>query len=165
MKPAVEKKQISFDDYVENYEKEIQSSIGFIGQDHDFFIKVKANKISYIVKKNFNDSANVKILDIGSGIGLIDHHLAENFNNLYGVDVEEGVVGKARKFNPGVNYNLYDGTSLPFESGSMDVVFAINVMHHVVPSHWGNFTKEMFRVVKKGGIVLYDSDHVEPKPE
>lgn len=157
------KKPLSFDDYVENYEKEIQSSIGFIGQVHDFFIKVKANMIRDIVIKRFSDPANVNVLDIGCGIGLIDHHLAEYFKNLNGVDVEEGVVGKARKLNPGINYLVYDGTKLPFGAGSMDVVFAINVMHHVDPSGWRRFSDEMFRVVKESGIaIVFEHNPLNP---
>ena len=67
-------------------------------------------------------------------MGLVDRFLLKEVKNLYGVDVEEGVVEKAKKNNPSVTYNKYDGKTLPFENGSFDMAFAINVMHHVPPA-------------------------------
>lgn len=157
------KKEVRFDDYVETYEKEIQSSIGFIGQDHDFFIKVKADIIKKIAKEKFGNSNDIRILDIGCGIGLIDYRIASEFKNLYGVDVEEGVIEKAKEHNPLVKYSLYDGIKLPFEDNSMDMVFTVNVMHHVPPDKWETFAKEMFRVTKKGGIsAVFEHNPMNP---
>ncbi len=147
-------KNVSFDNYVETYQKEVQSSINFIGQDVDFFIELKANMITGIAGRYFDNPEQINVLDIGSGIGLTDHHLTGFFKNLHGVDVEEGVVKKAMSYNPSVKYSLYDGLKLPFEDNAMDIVFAINVMHHVPPSSWKNFVSEMYRVVKPGGLGL-----------
>ena len=155
--------QVRFGNYVETYEKEIQSSIGFIGQDHDFFIKVKADLITGIAAANFTQYNDINVLDIGCGIGLIDHHLSTVFRNLHGVDIEDSVVEKARKFNSGVKYSHYSGTSLPFNDSSMDLVFAINVMHHVPPGNWDGFTKEMARVLREGGTaVVFEHNPLNP---
>ena len=154
---------VSFGNYVETYQKEVQSSINFIGQDVDFFIELKANLIKNIAGKFFQNPKEIKVLDIGSGIGLTDHHLVKYFKNLYGVDVEEEVVNKAREYNPSVNYSLYNGAKLPHDDGSIDLVFAINVMHHVPPSGWNGFVAEMFRVTKKGGIaVVFEHNPLNP---
>lgn len=155
--------RISFGNYIDSYEKEIQSSIGFVGQGHDFFVKVKADLIVDIAAANFEQSCDINILDIGCGIGLIDHHLAPFFKNIHGVDIEDSVVEKARTFNPGVRYFHYDGTSLPFNDKSMDMAFAINVMHHVQPSGWEGFTNEMFRVLRPGGMaVVFEHNPLNP---
>jgi SAM-dependent methyltransferase len=157
------KKNISFDDYVETYQREVQSSINFIGQDLDFFIELKANIIIKIASKYFNNPESINVLDIGSGIGLTDHHLSAYFKNLHGVDVEEGVVKKASEFNPNVKYSLYNSLNLPFGNSSMDMVFAINVMHHVPPDNWKNFVKEMNRVLKPGGMAaVFEHNPVNP---
>ncbi len=148
------KNNINFSDYVESYQEEIQSSINFIGQNVDFFIELKANLIKKIAGKYFEKPQELMVLDIGCGIGLTDHHLAEYFSNLHGVDIEKDVIDKAKQYNPSVMYGLYNGTEIPFDSCSMDLVFAINVIHHVQPAGWSKFTDEMFRVTKKGGIAL-----------
>jgi ubiquinone/menaquinone biosynthesis C-methylase UbiE len=157
------KKQVSFDDYVETYEKEIQSSIGFAGQNHDFFIKVKADLIKRIADKNFSKPGNIQVLDIGCGIGLIDNQISSKFENLYGVDVEEGIIEKAKSFNPKVKYSLYKGTKLPFDDNSMDMVFTINVIHHVPPANWERFVQEMQRVTRKDGIsAVFEHNPLNP---
>ena len=154
---------VSFSNYVETYQKEVQSSINFIGQDVDFFIELKANLIKSIAGKFFQYPEEIKVLDIGSGIGLTDHHLAKYFKNLYGVDVEEEVVNKAREYNPSVNYSLYNGSKLPHGDGTIDLVFAINVMHHVPPAGWRGFVAEMFRVTNKNGIaVVFEHNPLNP---
>ena len=82
---------------------------------------------------------------------------------MYGVDVEEGVVEKAKENNPTVNYRKYDGKTLPFENGTFDMAFAINVIHHVSPDDWENFTGEMFRILKPGGIAaVFEHNPLNP---
>jgi SAM-dependent methyltransferase len=158
-----EKNKISFSDYVETYQGEVQQSIDFIGQDLDFYIELKANLIVKIAQKYFSSPKSINILDIGSGIGLTDCHLSQFFNNLHGVDVEEEVVQKAAIYNPRVKYCTYDGLDLPFENNSLDMVFAINVMHHIHPDKWENFVKEMYRVVKPGGIsAVFEHNPLNP---
>lgn len=160
---SINKNKLSFSNYVETYEKEIQASINFIGQDVDFFIELKANLIRDIAETHFKKPQTIKVLDIGCGIGLTDHHLAKYFEYLNGVDVEEDVVNKAKLFNPSVNYSHYDGSRLPHGDGSMDLVFAINVMHHVHPSGWKNFVSEMHRVTGGGGIaIVFEHNPLNP---
>jgi len=142
---------VKFDDYVDNYQQKIQESIDFAGQDADFFIQVKADMVLGLVKKYCCNSDTADVLDIGCGVGHVDSYLSSKIKKLNGVDIEEGVVSKAKVNNPGVNYIKYDGDHLPFEDNSMDFAFAINVMHHVPPSGWQNFTNEMRRVLRPGG--------------
>lgn len=157
------KNNISFSDYINTYQREVQSSIDFAGQDLDFFIKLKADIIIKIAEMHFDNPKSITVLDIGSGIGLTDRHLSGHFTNLHGIDVEEDVVKKASACNPGVKYNLYDGLNLPFEDNSLDMVFAINVMHHVPPDNWNNFVKEMHRAVRSGGIsMVFEHNPLNP---
>lgn len=154
---------VSFDDYVDSYKNEIQSSIDFIGQDVDFFLNVKAELLLKLAEKNLGSTANIKALDIGSGVGLIDKLLQPKIKDLHGIDIEEGVVEKAKKNNPSVNYKIYDGTKIPFDDNTFDLTFAINVMHHVPPDLWENFTNEMYRVLKPGGIAaVFEHNPVNP---
>ncbi len=154
---------VSFDDYVESYKNEVDDSIGFIGQDVDFFIEIKAELLLKLADKNFRDLSAIKVLDIGSGVGLVDSFLKGKIKNLYGVDVEEGVVEKAKYNNPEVNYSIYNGSKLPFEDNTFDLCFAINVVHHVPPSLWENFLQEMRRVLKPGGLAaVFEHNPLNP---
>jgi len=60
----------------------------------------------------------------------------------------------ARKENPGVAYETYDGHVLPYPDESFDCAFAICVLHHVPVPQWLEFIAEMRRVVRPGGLVL-----------
>jgi SAM-dependent methyltransferase len=72
-------------------------------------------------------------------------------------------VEKAKTNNPAVNYSLYNGMTLPFEDGSFDMAFAINVMHHVPRAGWEKFTGEMFRILKPGGIAaVFEHNPLNP---
>lgn len=155
--------KISFDDYVQSYKKEVQDSIDFIGQDVDFFIHIKADLIIELAKKYFGNLDNIKVLDIGSGIGLTDQFLTSEIKNLYGIDVSAGAVENAKKRNPNVIYTNYGGERLPFDDNYFDMAFAINVMHHMIPDQWEHFVKEMKRVVKTGGIMaVFEHNPLNP---
>ena len=157
------KSDVSFDDYVETYRAEIEDSIGFIGQDVDFFIEIKADMLLDIARRYIAPPEKIKALDIGSGVGLVDRFIKSSIGQLYGVDVEDGVVQKAKVNNPEVDYRKYDGENLPFEDNSFDLCFAINVMHHVPPALWENFSREMNRILKPGGIAaVFEHNPINP---
>lgn len=63
------------------------------------------------------------------------------------------MIDRARVANPGASYHTYDGERLPFENRSIDVVFAVCVVHHVPPSSWPRFFSELTRVTRAGGVV------------
>lgn len=159
----IKQSDVSFDDYVETYRAEIEDSIGFIGQDVDFFIEIKADMLLDIARRYIGPPEKIKALDIGSGVGLVDRFLKGSIGQLYGVDVEDGVVQKAKLNNPEVDYRKYDGERLPFEDNSFDLCFAINVMHHVPPALWENFSREMNRVLRPGGIAaVFEHNPINP---
>jgi SAM-dependent methyltransferase len=160
---AENKDAVSFDDYTESYKSEVDSSIGFIGQEVDFFVELKARHLLKLAKSYFGRLDNIKVLDIGCGIGMVDKYLKTELSELYGVDIEPGVIERAKQNNPEINYELYDGIRLPFENENFDICFAVNVMHHVPTSQWENFLIEAKRVLKKNGIIaIYEHNPFNP---
>jgi len=143
-----------FEHYKDTYQQEIQKSISFIGQDLDFFTRVKVECLLDLARRNLGDPSRLKVLDVGCGVGITDHHLTGHFRKLYGIDLSPGVVRKAKALNPQVSYRHYAGRTLPYLSNSMDITFAICVMHHVGPERLVRFSSEMARVTRKGGLVV-----------
>jgi SAM-dependent methyltransferase len=73
------------------------------------------------------------------------------------------VIARAAAANPKATYRLYDGQRLPVEDASVDVAFAINVVHHVPPPQWGAFAAELARVLRPGGIAaLFEHNPLNP---
>jgi SAM-dependent methyltransferase len=92
-------------------------------------------------------------LDVGCGPGETDEWLVDELPDLQGVDISEGLLDAARERNPTVGYTRYDGVQLPFAGSTFDLVFAINVVHHVPSKRWRPFVVELSRVLHPGGLL------------
>ena len=144
----------TFDEYKESYSDTVNDSIGFSGLDVDFFTRVKADYLVDICTKHFGDTKDLSLIDIGCGIGNFDGLLRPKFKALTGVDISPQSVEQARSRHTDVEYHTYNGETLPFENNSFDAAFAICVVHHVPVDLWENFSKEMYRVIKPGGLAM-----------
>ena len=142
-----------FDSYSAEYEVELNKAISFAGQDASVFAEAKARALLALARERIGDIETASALDVGCGIGNIHRSLAPQFAEFQGVDVSPGLVDIARANNQDVAYQAYDGVTLPFESNTFDLSFAICVLHHVPPSQREAFTAEMARVVRPGGLV------------
>ena len=121
-----------FDRYGEGgYERALERSISFGGQEASFYSEVKARRLVDLAWRRVGDPSSLEALDVGAGIGLVDEHLTDDFGRVVGLDVSSAMVERAAERNPGVEYVAYDGTTFPFETASFDVVFASCVFHHV----------------------------------
>ncbi len=69
-------------------------------------------------------SATQKVLDIGSGNGMITHHLRKKNINTTPVDVAN------LSILPDVQSIVYDGVHMPFEANSFDTGLLLTVLHH-----------------------------------
>lgn len=151
-----------FDRYADRYEELVRDSISFCGQEQEFFVEAKARSISGVVRRHVGALEDVRALDVGCGLGLLDGFLGP-VGELHGVDPSEASIRAARERNPGVRYTVGDGTSLPFEDGAFDVAFASCVVHHVPPAARGPFFAELARVTRAGGIsVVLEHNPLNP---
>ncbi len=143
-----------FDRHAERYSSDVDNAVAFTGMGADFFTRVKADYIEEICGDHFGDIGKLRVLDVGCGVGGFHPQLAPAFASLSGVDVSPASIAEARAQHPSVSYEVYDGMRLPYPDESFDVAFTVCVMHHVPPKNWENFSAEMHRVVKRGGLGL-----------
>ncbi len=152
-----------FDEYRGNYVETVEDSIGFSGLRHSFFQESKALMISDLMRRNFADSTNTTLLDVGCGVGALHPYISPLFDKIHGVDVSKESIVQAKIDNPSHNYQHYDGLTLPFADNSVDMTLAVCVMHHVPPQHWENFLAEKARVVRPGGMIcLIEHNPINP---
>lgn len=144
---------IDFESYKDTYRQKIQESIKFAGQDLDFFTEVKVRNLMGLTRRHLGKPEGLTILDVGCGVGITDFHLTGHYKKLHGIDLGKGIIRKAAALNPKASYLSYAGKKLPYRTGSMDVTFAICVMHHVPRDQIASFAHEMVRVTKKGGLI------------
>ena len=98
-------------------------------------------------------------LEIGAGTGYFSLNLLKQgiLNEVTCTDVSPGMLERlsasAERLHLDVDTALCDAESLPFESGSFDVVFGHAVLHHIpdLERAFGEFK----RVLKPGGLVAF----------
>jgi SAM-dependent methyltransferase len=152
-----------FDSFAASYRDEVNRSIAFLGQDHQFFVEAKATAIVAVARRHLGEPGRLSALDVGCGVGLVDAALGAVFGHLWGVDVAAGALEEARRRNPTASYDAYDGEVLPFADASFDLIFAVNVLHHVPLPRRAAFVREMRRVVRSGGLgLLFEHNPLNP---
>jgi len=98
------------------------------------------------------EKEKMKILDIGCGAGTISEPLVRKGHEVYGIDIMQEAVERARK--KGIKaevFNLNEGKLL-YEDEFFDVVFALDVIEHIFDPE--KIIKEIYRVLKKKGYFI-----------
>jgi 2-polyprenyl-3-methyl-5-hydroxy-6-metoxy-1,4-benzoquinol methylase len=91
-----------------------------------------------------------RILDVGTGTGAMLGPLGR-FGDTEGIDAEEEAVRACRR-RGAANVRHYDGTTIPVDDGTFDVVTVLDVIEHV-EDHIA-LVAEVRRVTRPGGKVM-----------
>ncbi len=103
--------------------------------------------------KELLDLDGRRVIDIGCGEGKLTRTLARQWAEVFGIDVDETALTKARAALKGENATFMTAKAedLPFEDGSMDVVVFPNSLHHIAVEKMPQALIEAARVLKPGG--------------
>jgi ubiquinone/menaquinone biosynthesis C-methylase UbiE len=95
------------------------------------------------------------VLDVGCGTGTGLERYLEAGCRCFGVDVSPAMLARAHeRLGDGADLQLTDGTGLPFEAGTFDLVTISMVLHEVAAERRAGVMAEMARVVKPDGRLL-----------
>lgn len=97
-----------------------------------------------------------KVLEIGCGIGRLSEFIAPHVDRLYGIDISDEMISRAKKRLDNHKNTIFmatDGIHFPLESESVDVIFSFIVFQHMpsVDVVRRNI-EEISRVLRPGGI-------------
>ncbi|MFX1565736.1 MAG: class I SAM-dependent methyltransferase [Promethearchaeota archaeon] len=101
-----------------------------------------------------------KILEVGCGTGNYINAICKAAKaSGWGLDSSEKMFHEAQTLSPTIRFQKGKADALPFEDHFFDFVFSVDVIHHlddVVP-----YFAEIFRVLKRGGIICTVTDSEE----
>lgn len=107
------------------------------------------------VKMLCNDlNSGISVLELGCGTGYFTKELVKTKANIIAIDISPELLESAKK-NVGegnIQYVLGNACSMPFEDSVFDVILGSSVLHHL---DIDSALKEVFRVLKKNGIILF----------
>ncbi len=111
----------------------------------------------------FNQTKNLRVLEIGCGLGTDGAQFAKAGADYTGVDLTEAAVDLTRRrfelFNLPGTFRVADAEKLDFPDNSFDIVYSHGVLHHT-PDTAGAI-REVHRVLRPGGralVMLYHRD-------
>jgi 2-polyprenyl-3-methyl-5-hydroxy-6-metoxy-1,4-benzoquinol methylase len=110
-----------------------------------------------------------RALDFGCGVGRLTQALAEHFNSVVGVDIAPTMIEEALKYNrhgDRCKYHVNDRPDLQqFLDGEFDFILTLIVLQHMAPHYAKGYLKEFLRLLKPGGVVLFQMPEVSLTPE
>ncbi|GHH96120.1 bifunctional 2-polyprenyl-6-hydroxyphenol methylase/3-demethylubiquinol 3-O-methyltransferase UbiG [Streptomyces capillispiralis] len=103
--------------------------------------------------------ADKKVLDVGCGGGYTCEFLHQRGARVSGLDpsprLVEAAARHAKDTGKDIDYTVGKSESLPYPDASFDVVTCVDVLEHVESP--GLAVSEIHRVLKPGGVFLYDT--------
>ncbi len=111
-----------------------------------------------------------KVGDVGCGNGQLLLLLSKFARPSYffGIEIKERLIKNAKLLFKNVGHHLYkfemyDGQHFPEELADMDIVFVVDVLHHIRPKKQVDFLKNLSEKIKPGGrLILKDIDGSSP---
>lgn len=158
-------KKAEFDKFAEEYTSLHKNNVKLFGESPDYFAEYKIVDTVNLIKR-YDLNENLNILDFGSGVGnsipffkrlLPDAHLTCLDVSQKSLDIAKSLYSDAAEFK------LFDGKSIPVADDSYDLVFTACVFHHIPNDEHVKLFKEIFRVLKPGGIiVIFEHNPLNP---
>ena len=142
--------------FLETYEKE--AAIYDKERSSTFEGRVVDHLQRKFVLKQIRKNNSKKILEAGCGTGRILSFLAQKNLRCFGIDPSKNMLAQFKKKirKNKLKITLKEGSieKIPFKPNTFDLTYTIHVLMHM-PDYKKAF-KDMYRVTKKGGIVIAD---------
>jgi ubiquinone/menaquinone biosynthesis C-methylase UbiE len=109
--------------------------------------------------------AGQRVLEVGFGSGLSFLNLHDIFEEIHGLDLTADVSAVSSVFDGmGIHTDLRNGDVLkmPYQAETFDTVLLISILEHLQPSELEIAFKEIQRVLKSGGQVVYGTPVERP---
>ncbi len=141
------------------------------GWDEVDFFETGSNDVDNLMSLAHSlkpDLSTERALDFGCGVGRLTQALAALFDSVAGVDIAPSMIEGARAYNRfGENciYRVNDRPDLKcFPDGEFSFVLSLIVLQHVRPHYAKGYVREFLRVLKPGGMLVFQLPAVSLSP-
>jgi len=110
------------------------------------------------------DLENKRILEVGCNVGNQLRLLQKmGFVGLYGIELQEYAVQKAKSLTSGINIIQATADDIPFKDNYFDMVFTSGVLIHIAPDNIGTVLDEIYRCSNEfiWGFEYYADEYTE----
>ncbi len=137
--------------------------------DPEEFFRTGVREIGDVLE--YVDSLDIPLarqtaLDFGCGVGRLSQGLAEHFERVVGVDIAESMVEQAREYNrhgDRVRYLVNTTDRLAaLDDAAFDFIYTNKTLQHIPPEPAGAYVREFFRVLRPGGVVVFQVPNGRP---
>lgn len=108
--------------------------------------------------------AESKVLDLCCGSGQATRILVEQFSDVTGLDASPLSINRAKQNVPQASYVEAFAESMPFADHLFDLVHTSSALHEMQPEQLEQILKEVYRVLKPGGIFTLADFHPPTNP-
>lgn len=122
--------------------------------------KFSISTLQYLKLKWFTADVQLNkesLLDLGCGIGNLTAALKKEKPSLKvtGIDINKKAIKKANTLFPQTNFLKADISNLPFKNNTFEIITGFDILEHL--SNPKKVLKEVYRILKKGGIVHFST--------
>ncbi len=154
------KEKVDFDKYADNYDYELEKSMGFFGEENEYFAEYKIK-----IVKDYTGSEPATILEYGCGTGRQMKYLAKYFPDakIAGCDISAKSIEVAEKVNPSSDFFYINPENISLHKGKYDLIFISCVFHHIEPPLRSGAMKNVSELLKPGGeLFLFEHNVYNP---
>lgn len=103
--------------------------------------------------------SKARALDFGCGVGRLSQPLADNFDEVYGIDISPSMIELARKYNrhgERCRYVLNSSTDLSaFPDRHFNFIYSSITLQHMKPRLAKQYMVEFVRLLAPGGVLVF----------
>ncbi len=162
------KKIAEFDQYARDYMKELSHPLrDLVDPEGHYFIELKSKIIERVVANDFNNRKTLRMVDVGTGLGLFEKFLKPNYTSIIGVDLSFEMLRVAQTINafdsPQSAYVHGNACEMPLPDDYADLIFMSCVLHHLEIDEFDATLQELTRICSPNGrIIIFEHNPYNP---